>query len=548
MANGEDFTQITERVAKSLEERTVRFTKDQLVPRNKVPCLNLPDLREIAAYGFPDSDDYLLIECEPADRMTVCPCCKRSGYMLSNGYTEYPRLVHDVNVGVTQVDLSVRVPKYRCKSCDATPNHEFESIVPNRQFTKRLLTQIKVEAFRGNFEDVATNYGISPTVVASIFDAYAEELEGKRGVVSIGYWLAIDEKHVDHKMRGILVDGEDGILLEMTEDTKPETIKKAIMSLNGYEKVRYVTTDMAGGYRNVIEQIYGSSVLHVVDKWHVLNDLYTKISKCRTAVIEYLNSTVPKEPDSVLKRRRMELKKIAAEDGYLFKYGDEKLSQRPAKLQLLAEVCSTFPEYNHLRLLKEGFERIYDCQTRAEALEAFSKWAPLVPPSGSHQREAWEAQYHLPAALFDAIRPLKKTAGDTWNREIFNYFEAGYERPLTNAIAESTNSFVARFSKEGYSFPRLRAKSLFWHLAGRRTRYVAETRTKEVIGKKKNTNMPSSAIGYYSPTFFSTSTTMVRTYGIYQVEDTTRYKQVSVLSYLSDEKKKEWNDYVLGLG
>ena len=154
--------------------------------------------------------------------------------------------VDDVNVGVTQVDLSVRVPKYRCKSCDATPNHEFESIVPNRQLTKRLLTQIKVEAFRGNFEDVATNYGISPTVVASIFDAYAEELEGKRGVVSIGYWLAIDEKHVDHKMRGILVDGEDGILLEMTEDTKPETIKKAIMSLNGYEKVRYVTTDMAG--------------------------------------------------------------------------------------------------------------------------------------------------------------------------------------------------------------------------------------------------------------------------------------------------------------
>lgn len=546
MANEEDFQQIPERVAKSLEERTVRFTREQLVQRSKVPCLNLPDLSEIAAYGLPDTDAYLLIECEPSERMMVCPCCKRSGGLVGNGYTEFPRLVHDVNVGVRQVDLSVRVPKYRCKFCEATPNHEFESIVPNRQFTKRLYEQVKLEAFRDNFESVAAAFGISATTVGNIFDAFAEELEAKRGPVYVGRWLAIDEKHIDHKMRGILVDGEDGRLLEMTEDNKPETIKRAIKSLSGYENVRFVTTDMAGGYRGVIEQVYGSSARLIVDKWHVLHDLSVKISKCRTAIIEYLNSTVPKEPDSQQKKRRMSLKKMAAEDGYLFKYSIENLSQMPAKLQLFAELCSTFPEYNHLRLLKEGFERIYGCSTKAEALELFGQWASLVPPSGVHQREEWEAKFHLPASLYDAIRPLKKTAGDTWNREIFNYFDTGVERPFTNGIAESTNALIATSSKYGYSFPRLRARALFWHKAGKRIRYVLETRTKQVP-KKKSSSAPSTSAGYFSPSFLDSETTTVRSYGIYAVEDCTRYRPLSVLSYLSDEKKREWNEYVLGL-
>ena len=183
MANEEGFPQIPERVAKSLEERTVRFTKEQLVPRSKVPCLNLPDLREIAAYGLPDTEAYLLIECEPSERMTVCPCCKRSGGLVGNGYTESPRLVHDVNVGVRQVDLSVRVPKYRCKFCEATPNHEYESIVPNRQFTKRLYDQVKVDAFRDNFESVAAAYGINPSLVwHSDTQTYASSKDNARAL------------------------------------------------------------------------------------------------------------------------------------------------------------------------------------------------------------------------------------------------------------------------------------------------------------------------------------------------------------------------------
>lgn len=552
MASIEQTTRMIERIAKSLEDRTVTFTQDQLVRLDKTPCLNLSDLTEEAAYTYPDSEDYLMIECSPSYFMTTCPCCKQSGFVVRNGYTSNRRLVHDIRIGLTQVDLSISVPKYRCKNCGATPNHEFESIEHNRQFTKRLYKQIKIEAFNGNFEEVARKYGLSPSNVAFVFDAYAEELESKRGEVSVGHWLAIDEKHIAHKMRGVLIDGESGRLLEMTEDTKAETIKRAITSLKNYENVRFVTTDMAGGYKSVIEQIYGSQVSLVVDKWHVLNDLYKKIAKCRTAIIEYLNTVVPREPESPVKAHRMAVKKMAAEDGYLFKYGNEKLEKKPTRLQLITEVCLTFPEYNHLRLLKEGFERIYSCQTRAEATATFEEWMLLVPPSGATQRHNWELKYRVPASLFDEMKSLKKTVSETWNKEIFNYFDTGVVQPLTNAIAESTNAFIARFSKDGYSFSRLRAKALYWHLVDARSKYVLETRTK--IVQKKQKSMSEHTVGYSIGRFTladiwddGSNTSTVKVYGIYEVEGETKRRPLSVLYYLSEEKKKAWNDYVLGM-
>ena len=171
MASIEQTTRMIERIAKSLEDRTVTFTQDQLVRLDKTPCLNLSDLTEEAAYTYPDSEDYLMIECSPSYFMTTCPCCKQSGFVVRNGYTSNRRLVHDIRIGLTQVDLSISVPKYRCKNCGATPNHEFESIEHNRQFTKRLYKQIKIEAFNGNFEEVARKYGLSPSNVAFVFDA-----------------------------------------------------------------------------------------------------------------------------------------------------------------------------------------------------------------------------------------------------------------------------------------------------------------------------------------------------------------------------------------
>ncbi len=464
---------------RTLEERTLRFPKQDLVKITHAPVLNLPGIKEIAAYKLPVepgsselSDEYLLVECEP-DGMNYdeCPNCHAPNQcMQRNGYTQYPRLVHDVNIGLMQVDLELKVPKYKCSSCENVVNHNYEAVMEGRQFTKRLYDQIEKEAFYGKFTDIAEKFGISDTTVTNIFDEYIEKLEEKHNVPPVGSWLAIDEKHVNHKMRGVFVDGESGRILDITEDNSPKTVEATIRSFKNYENVKIVTMDMACGYRSIMEKIFGADVKVIVDKWHVLNDLSVKITQCRTAILSYLETTIKNEPDGPNKIRRFETRKEVAGDGYLFRYGGEKLAEKPHRLALLAKASNEFPEINHLRLLKEGFELIYQCSDRASAEQVFEKWSNLVPPSGKNQIAEWEKKWGVPASLYEVFRPIKNTVGKLWRKEVFNYFDDdGWK---TNAIAEATNSFIERVLINGYTFKRMRAKALFWHEAGSRKRYV----------------------------------------------------------------------------
>lgn len=509
-----------EKTLKTLDERTVRFTKDQLVPVSRVPSLNLYDLHETAAYKLPDSDDYLLVECEPDAPARRCPICKCKGFVRKNGYTTYPRLVHDVNIGLTQVDLLVKVPKYSCSKCYGTFNHEFESIVPNRQFTKRLFQQVKVDSFYNEFTAVAAKFGIANTTVADIFDIYTEELAAKHKYKEIGKWLAIDEKHVEHQMRGVFVDGETGDLLEISPDNSPETVKKTIMSIPGYEHVTHVTMDMANGYKAVVEDVYGIDAKIIVDKWHVLHDLSTKITKCRTAIIEYLNSQIDKIEDETEREHFKAIKKLATDNGYLFKFGEEKLNEKPSRIQLLAEVCAAFPEFNHLRLLKEGFELIYKQPDRASAEKVFKRWCELVPPTGKHKVEDWEHRYGVQAELYAELHALKNTMSTRWHDEIFNYFDEDGRK--TNAIAEATNSFIERVVINGYSFNRMRARALYWYDADPRTRYVLESRKQ----------LDTSRTSFFNPNSPS-SFEYVDVYGIYEVQEDDSRGQRNALNMLS---------------
>lgn len=79
-----------ERSTRTLESRTERFAIDDLVPAPKVPCLNLDDIVEMEAFKPKDSDDYLLIKCEPRSRHTICPVCHREGALL------YPQILREI--------------------------------------------------------------------------------------------------------------------------------------------------------------------------------------------------------------------------------------------------------------------------------------------------------------------------------------------------------------------------------------------------------------------------------------------------------------------
>ena len=79
------------------------------------------------------------------------------------------------------------------------------------------------------------------------------------------------------------------------------------------------------------------------------------------------------------------------------------------RISAMANICATFPEFNHLRLIKERFDRIYTAPDRKTAEAYCKEWAELIPPSGCRQIEAWKKRFEVEPELFDDLRSAKNT-------------------------------------------------------------------------------------------------------------------------------------------
>lgn len=397
------------------------------------PCLNLEGIIEESCLEPINSDDYWLFKCRIEDyRNRRCPLCKGTA-VHSHGDYGKPRLIHDVNVGKKRVDILLKVKRYLCDSCEKTFTNIPECILENRQMTDRLFELIQRDSFRHPFTEVAEEYGYSITTIATIFDDYGAKLEAKRGPVVAPRVLGIDEKHIVNNMRAVFVDGESGCLLEMCEDNKRDTILHTIENMVDYDtNIEIVTMDMACGYRSYIQECLPRATI-VVDKFHVYQDFLTKVGTVKTKITERIKSRINAMPEGPEKEHLNAIMKMAQANNYLFKYGEEKIAEDSSRLSKMANICEAFPEFNHLRLIRTGFERIYASTDRASAEAVCDKWAKLIPPAGQKQITAWEEHFHVDAELFAELRPFRNTITRNWRNEIFNYFNVNCQ--FTNAVA-----------------------------------------------------------------------------------------------------------------
>lgn len=472
--------------------RILRVEEGDLVPVSFVPRLNLPDLDETACFKPRGADDYLVIKCKPVDRYSQqCPHCQKKTIINIHGYLSKDRLVHDVNVGIQQIDLSVQVPRYRCETCGNTFTHKFQSVMENRQMTYRLYEQIRRDVFTRTFAEVAAAYGFSEPTVASIMDEYAAELGEQRKAIVAPRVLGIDEKHIVHAMRAVFVNIETGELLEMRPANKKADICGTIEAMVNYDKnIDIVTMDMSSAYRSYVQECLPYAKI-IVDKYHVFQAMQIRVKQVRTRLIDMFASSIKNEQDKAKSDHMALVLSAANKDHYLFKFGGKRLEEDPTRVMIMADLCRTFPEFNHLRLLKEGFERIYESSSRQEAEQHYSEWVPLVPPSGKVQAAKWQKQYGVQPELYAEFRKLAKTLAN-WHEEIFGYFDPDCQ--FTNAATEGLNNLIERFNRQGngYSFERLRAKALYWHLAAPRTRYVLTSKKLPVYEDTQTTAFRST--------------------------------------------------------
>ena len=501
--------------------RKIDFSLEEMELVSPTPSLNLPELIEKECYKPKDGSPYLVFYCEDAPlKARTCPCCKSNSVDV-HGHAAN-RTIHDVNVGITQVDILLAPTRYICNECGVTFARDLYSILPNRQMTRRLNEQIKRDSFVRPFVEVGAAYGYSDTTIATIFDEYVSELKSRRGPIIAPRVLGIDEKHIVNAMRAIFVDNETGQLLEMKANNKRDDIIQTIESMVDYDKnIQIVTMDMSNGYRDYVQECLPRAKI-IVDKYHVYQDLYVKISRTKSKIMDVIGARIGSETDMAKKQYLSNVRDLILKNTYLFKFGQKKLAEKQSRIAAMANICETFPEFNHLRLLKESFELIYSCTDRASAEAACNQWMEYVPPTGAKKIEAWEKNYGVSAELFSEFRTFQNTIL-RWHTEIFNYFDAGCSE--TNATSEGLNHFIEQINRvgNGYSFSRLRAKALYWHLAAPRVTYSMTTKKMAVpvlglyTGKG---HMPSNIEKYET------------VYGIFESdEDQPKRPPVSMLSY-----------------
>ena len=98
---------------------------------------------------------------------------------------------------------------------------------------------------------------------------------------------------------------------------------------------------------------------------------------------------------------------------------------------LLSGWANNFPTLALAYRLKEDFFKIYDAQTRNDALVLFANWEISV----THEvREAFS----------DLIRAWRN-----WQPYILNYFDHPVNQPITNAYTESLNSLIRVMNRLG---------------------------------------------------------------------------------------------------
>ena len=480
----------------------VRLTPDDMEKVIPTPHLNLGGIIEDACYRPKAGHPYLLFSCHVENyRNRKCPFCNSTA-VHAHGQTGAPRRIHDVNSGRTKVDIDLQVQRYICSECGKSFSNLPPDIMEGRHLTRRLYDEIRHEAFTKPLSTVAMKYGYSDTIIGKIFDEYSKELESAHGPVIAPRVLGIDEKHIVHNMRAIFTDIEKRTLLEMCPDNKKDTVIAAIEQMVGYDtNIEVVTMDMSCGYRTYVQECLPNAII-VIDRFHVCQSVYEKIAKARSKIMAYIGALIHAEQEDGVKKRMVAVRNLAQTNTYLFKFNAKNLAKSDKRINAMANICATFPEFNHLRLIKEYFDRIYTAPDRQTAEAYCKEWAELIPPSGSRQIEAWKKRFKVEPELFDDLRSAKNTLTKKWHDEIFNYFEPNSR--FTNAVTEGLNRMVEDMSRmgNGYSFERLRARALYSDKVAAPVIYTMQAERVPVT-EESSYSKPPHTMGYMSLLSFS---------------------------------------------
>ena len=204
---------------------------------------------------------------------SICP-----GYPTAtaspNGAEADLQDVHDTPIHGKAVRLTIKRHQYRCSVCRKRLPSRGPDIDPTRPMTRRLVRYVENAILRRTASDIAMETGLSTNQVAVIGAALAIRLK------SVSFptpdVLALDGIACSrtHKFQ-VASDARTDRIVAIFRGLDADTAARTLPEVLDLGKVRVLVTDMAR--ENIAIGGAMRGVLHVADKWHV-------IEKCNAAV------------------------------------------------------------------------------------------------------------------------------------------------------------------------------------------------------------------------------------------------------------------------
>lgn len=138
------------------------------------------------------------------------------------------------------------------------------------------------------FVSIAERYHISPTTVASIFDATVNIPRAKLPwIMSTDENYAFYSQDTHSKYVCVLIDQQTGRPIDILPSRRYDYLDEYYSKIPKYEKdqVEFIATDMYEPYRRIIRKHFKHS-LHVVDRYHVAQELNRKVDSIRLRIMK----------------------------------------------------------------------------------------------------------------------------------------------------------------------------------------------------------------------------------------------------------------------
>lgn len=449
---------------------------------NTAPSLDIPGLAVEKYYTPRDGGKYMLFlaNIKKSEEPKYCPYCNKMTKMNYSGVLE-PQIIHDVVRNNCRVDIAIQPRRTQCTVCKNKITLPKPGINEGHAMTDRLVEYLEIESFLQPHTVLADRSGVTSQTIANIMKVKIAEYNEERRLnpLPAPRVLGIDEKHLQNDMRGTLVNVENGELLDLLENNKPETMKRAIQKLQGWDTdIEVVTTDMNNSYLKWLTELLPNATI-VIDKFHVIQEIEQRLTKTKNELYEFRKKLIHEEPNDQERIRQQQVLDLVLTNKRLFNYSTESIVRdvNGDKAQKIATVISEFPEFKLLRKLYMLIESMYSKTTYEEAEIIWNEWVELLPPDSKKRYEEWCDLYSVIPPMFDAFRSFSRGGFQFFKPYILDYFKPGCR--FTNAATEGLNKMIDNINapSNGLSFQILRAKCLYASLVHERIQYGIDIKT-----------------------------------------------------------------------